>query len=53
MIKEEMAAVKEGMAHGELSLESYSKVWEECLSQVSFLMKSIWDYCTIHLIDDD
>ncbi|XP_058788836.1 cell division cycle 5-like protein [Phymastichus coffea] len=37
VIKDEMAAVKEGMAHGELSLESYSKVWEECLSQVLYL----------------
>lgn len=29
-----MAVVKEGMAHGELSLDSYTTVWEECLSQV-------------------
>lgn len=29
-----MGVVKEGMAHGELSLDSYTTVWEECLSQV-------------------
>lgn len=34
LLKDEMSVVKEGMAHGELSLESYTTVWEECLSQV-------------------
>jgi pre-mRNA-splicing factor CDC5/CEF1 len=29
-----MSVVKEGMAHGDLSLDSYCTVWEECLSQV-------------------
>lgn len=29
-----MAIVKEGMAHGELSSDSYTTVWEECLSEV-------------------
>lgn len=33
----EMAVVKKGMLHGELSLESYAQVWEECLEQVLYL----------------
>lgn len=32
-----MEIVKQGMGHGELSLESYTQVWEECLDQVLFL----------------
>lgn len=34
ILTDEMAVVKEGMAHGDLSLDAYSTVWEECLSQV-------------------
>ena len=30
-----MQYVKSRMGHGELSLEAYSKVWEECYSQVT------------------
>lgn len=37
MLAEEMQIVKNGMAHGELSIESYSQVWTECLSQVLYL----------------
>ncbi|XP_044757093.1 cell division cycle 5-like protein [Coccinella septempunctata] len=37
MIKDEMDIVKKGMNHGDLSLEAYSQVWEECLGQVLFL----------------
>uniref|UniRef100_A0A336LTJ0 CSON004489 protein n=1 Tax=Culicoides sonorensis TaxID=179676 RepID=A0A336LTJ0_CULSO len=37
LLEEEMQTVKIGMAHGDLSLESYTQVWEECLSQVLFL----------------
>lgn len=33
----EMGVVKRGMGHGELALESYSQVWEECLEQVLYL----------------
>lgn len=33
----EMDYVKEKMNHGELSLESYTQVWEECYSQVLYL----------------
>ncbi|KAB7503370.1 Cell division cycle 5-like protein [Armadillidium nasatum] len=37
MLKAEMAVVKQGMGHGDLTIEAYSQVWEECLSQVLFL----------------
>merc|ERR1712029_465721 len=37
LLKAEMETVKEGMGHGEFSLEAYSQVWEECLAQVLFL----------------
>lgn len=37
MLESEMQVVKHGMAHGDLSLENYSQVWEECLSQVLYL----------------
>lgn len=33
----EMDIVKGGMNHGDLSLEAFSQVWEECYSQVLFL----------------
>lgn len=37
MLKKEMDYVKNGMSHGELPLEVYTQVWEECLSQVLYL----------------
>lgn len=37
MLQQEMEVVKQGMGHGDLSLESYTQVWEECLAQVLFL----------------
>ncbi|KAL0269731.1 UNVERIFIED_CONTAM: hypothetical protein PYX00_007365 [Menopon gallinae] len=37
LLKKEMEVVKQGMGHGELSLECYTQVWEECLGQVLFL----------------
>lgn len=37
MLADEMQYVKNGMAHGELALESYSQVWKECLAQVLYL----------------
>uniref|UniRef100_A0A182VYK8 Pre-mRNA-splicing factor CDC5/CEF1 n=1 Tax=Anopheles minimus TaxID=112268 RepID=A0A182VYK8_9DIPT len=37
MLTAEMGVVKHGMAHGDLSLESYTQVWQECLSQVLYL----------------
>lgn len=33
----EMEVVKAGMGHGDLSMEAYSQVWEECYGQVSIL----------------
>jgi pre-mRNA-splicing factor CDC5/CEF1 len=37
LLEQEMEEVKGGMGHGDLSLESYTQVWEECLAQVLFL----------------
>lgn len=37
ILKREMDFVKVGMNHGELPLEAYTQVWEECLGQVLFL----------------
>lgn len=37
MLKVEMDCVKHGMGHGDLSLDAYNQVWEECLGQVLFL----------------
>ncbi|CAH0763902.1 unnamed protein product [Diatraea saccharalis] len=36
-LKKEMEAVKGGMGHGDLSMDAYTQVWEECLAQVLFL----------------
>ncbi len=37
LLAAEMEVVKSGMGHGDLPLEVYTQVWEECLSQVLFL----------------
>ena len=37
LLQVEMDYVKQKMGHGDLSLEAYTKVWEECYSQVLFL----------------
>uniref|UniRef100_A0A1B6JPC5 Pre-mRNA splicing factor component Cdc5p/Cef1 C-terminal domain-containing protein n=2 Tax=Homalodisca liturata TaxID=320908 RepID=A0A1B6JPC5_9HEMI len=37
LLKKEMDTVKQGMGHGDLSIESFTQVWEECLGQVLFL----------------
>lgn len=37
VLKKEMEIVKQGMNHGELSLDSFTQVWGECLGQVLFL----------------
>ncbi|XP_044262430.1 cell division cycle 5-like protein [Tribolium madens] len=37
LLKREMEVVKYGMGHGELPLEAYTQVWEECLGQVLFV----------------
>ena len=35
LLAKEMDFVKQRIGHGDLPLESYSKVWEECYAQVS------------------
>uniref|UniRef100_A0A069DXG0 Putative mrna splicing protein cdc5 myb superfamily n=1 Tax=Panstrongylus megistus TaxID=65343 RepID=A0A069DXG0_9HEMI len=37
ILKSEMEVVKVGMNHGELSLDTFTQVWEECLAQVLYL----------------
>ncbi|XP_026274832.1 cell division cycle 5-like protein [Frankliniella occidentalis] len=37
LLHEEMETVKNGMGHGEVSVEAYSQVWQECLSQVLYM----------------
>lgn len=37
MLHQEMEVVKRGMGHGDLSLEAFSQVWDECYSQVLYL----------------
>ncbi|KAI0990383.1 hypothetical protein GJ496_002829 [Pomphorhynchus laevis] len=37
LLEMEMQNVKHGMDHGEISLETYTKVWEECYAQVMYL----------------
>lgn len=37
LLVKEMDVVKLGMGHGDLSLEAFSQVWDECLAQVLFL----------------
>lgn len=32
-----MEKVKVGMGHGDLTMEAYTQVWDECLSQVLFV----------------
>lgn len=35
MLAAEMEVVKAGMGHGDLSMEAYTQVWEECYGQVN------------------
>ncbi|XP_006625730.1 cell division cycle 5-like protein [Lepisosteus oculatus] len=37
LLAQEMEVVKHGMNHGDLSIEAYNQVWEECYSQVLYL----------------
>ncbi|KAK6178685.1 hypothetical protein SNE40_011211 [Patella caerulea] len=37
MLQKEMKHVKEGMGHGDISVEVFTQVWEECYSQVLYL----------------
>ena len=38
VLANEMEFVKSKMAHGDLPIESYTKVWEECYAQVLFVL---------------
>lgn len=38
LLANEMDFVKQKMAHSDLPLDAYSKVWEECYNQVSLLL---------------
>eukprot|EP00058_Branchiostoma_floridae_P018847 XP_002604336.1 hypothetical protein BRAFLDRAFT_85426 [Branchiostoma floridae] len=38
LLSHEMEVVKTGMGHGDLSVEVFNQVWEECYSQVLFLV---------------
>lgn len=37
LLQKEMGRLKNGMGHGDLSLDVYTQVWEECLAQVLYL----------------
>ncbi|XP_076155441.1 cell division cycle 5-like protein [Alosa pseudoharengus] len=37
LLTQEMEVVKSGMGHGDLSIDAYNQVWEECYSQVLYL----------------
>ncbi|XP_030638519.1 cell division cycle 5-like protein [Chanos chanos] len=37
LLTQEMEVVKHGMGHGDLSIDAYNQVWEECYSQVLYL----------------
>ncbi|XP_050343894.1 cell division cycle 5-like protein [Nymphalis io] len=36
-LRKEMEVVRAGMGHGDLGIDAYTQVWEECLAQVLFL----------------
>jgi hypothetical protein len=40
LVENEIPTIKKGMNHGELGLDAYTQVWEECYSQVLFLPNS-------------
>ncbi|KAJ1521666.1 hypothetical protein ONE63_003312 [Megalurothrips usitatus] len=37
ILDDEMEVVKNGMGHGDLPIDSYTQVWQECLAQVLYL----------------
>lgn len=37
LLKEEMILVREGMAHGEVTLESYTEEWDKCWNELMFV----------------
>jgi len=40
LLEKEIPVVRKAMGHGDLSIEAYTQVWEECYSQVLFLPSS-------------
>lgn len=34
LLNEEISVVKDAMAHGDLTIDAYTKVWDECYGQV-------------------
>lgn len=46
-----MEVVKAGMGHGDLSMDAYSQVWEECYGQVNvvFLQKCTFGHLKLFL----
>ena len=38
LLKEEIEVVKQGMNHGDLTMDAYTKVWDECYGHVSFII---------------
>ena len=41
LLKEEIEVVKHGMNHGELPMDAYTKVWDECYGHVCKTVSSI------------
>ena len=37
LLKEEMILVREGMAHGEVTIESYTEEWDKCWNELMFV----------------
>ncbi|CAK9300285.1 unnamed protein product [Gordionus sp. m RMFG-2023] len=37
MLEQEIEIVKAGMGHGNLSMDAYTQVWEECMAQILYL----------------
>ena len=44
LLEEEINYVKKAMGHGELPLEVYTKVWEECYGQVRPILESLYKF---------
>ena len=37
LLRSEMAVVKERMGHGDMSIDTYSQVWDQCYAQVLYV----------------
>lgn len=51
ILKAEAEVVKNAMGHGDLPLDAYSQVWEECYNQVSAGSLSICSQYTLLALD--